>query len=240
MNEQEHDLLEVNPDLCTGCGLCMAACSLQHDGECSISASRVKVLVDDHKGMSMPVVCMQCVDAPCMAICPKKAISRDSRSGAYVVNAELCIGCRLCVLVCPVGGISFNLRKARHALKCDLCDGDPRCVRFCAPHAISLTKPGRVGEAQRRKVFSKYIETAENAGGKTAPVVDDHNHGAPPPKAQAAPKAEAPAAPEVEAKPDAEAPIQNLAKGTGKIPSQAEAQKRKPSAAYLRGADGKS
>jgi anaerobic carbon-monoxide dehydrogenase iron sulfur subunit len=233
MNERERKLLEIDPDLCTGCGLCMAACSLQHEGECSTSSSRVKVLIDEHKGMSMPVVCMQCQDAPCAEICPRRAITRDPRSGAYVVNPDLCIGCRLCVLVCPVGAICFDIRRARHALKCDLCDGDPRCAIFCPPHAITVIRPGRAGEAQRQHVFAKYLLVAENVKATQAAPAGSHGDTHAP-----APSAPAPAGPpEVETKPDAEAPIQRQAKVKGEIPNQAQAQRRKPSAAYLRGAE---
>lgn len=156
MNEIKHPMLVVDPELCTGCGLCEMACSLQHEGVCSRALSRIKVLRKEEKGLSLPVVCMQCTDAPCMAICPTRAVSRDSGSGAYAVNRHLCIGCRLCILVCPLGAISLSQEGTGHALKCDLCGGDPRCVQFCGTQALSLVRPDRLGEAQRRKVLAQY------------------------------------------------------------------------------------
>jgi carbon-monoxide dehydrogenase iron sulfur subunit len=164
MNENKYHMLMVDPERCTGCGLCEMACSLQHEGVCSQALSRIRVLRREEKGWSMPVVCMQCVDAPCKAICPAGAISRDSASGAYVINHRLCIGCRLCIMVCPLGAITFSQEEAGHVLKCDLCDGAPRCVQFCGTGALSLVRPDRLGEAQRRKVFAQYGLAVANRG----------------------------------------------------------------------------
>jgi len=164
MSENKYHMLMVDPERCTGCGLCEMACSLQHEGVCSQALSRIRVLRREEKGWSMPVVCMQCVDAPCKAICPAGAISRDSASGAYVINHRLCIGCRLCIMVCPLGAITFSQEEAGRVLKCDLCDGAPRCVQFCGTEALSLVRPDRLGEAQRRKVFAQYGLAVANRG----------------------------------------------------------------------------
>ena len=157
MNEATHSMLLVAPERCTGCGLCGMACSLQHEGVCSQALSRVKVLHREEKGWSMPVVCMQCADAPCQTVCPARAISRDAATGAYVIDRRLCIGCRLCIMVCPRGAVSFSQEgRAGHVLKCELCAGEPRCLQFGGTQALSPVRPAGLGEAARRKVLAQY------------------------------------------------------------------------------------
>jgi carbon-monoxide dehydrogenase iron sulfur subunit len=115
------------------------ACSLYHEGSCSPALSRIRIVRREELGLALPIVCMQCADAPCATVCPVQAIGRDSSSGALLVNADLCIGCWLCLEACPFAAISISpAGAAGRALICDLCGGDPRCVPFCGTGAISL------------------------------------------------------------------------------------------------------
>ena len=81
------------------------------------------------------MVCVQCESAPCRAVCPEEAISRDELLGREVIDYDTCIGCRMCVDACPFGVISFD-DISKRVIKCDLCDGDPLCVRFCGYEAL--------------------------------------------------------------------------------------------------------
>ena len=156
-------MLVVEAERCTGCGLCEMACSLQHQGVCSPALSRIQVLRREELGLSLPVVCMQCTDAPCAAVCPVGAIARDPASGAWLIQEALCIGCRLCIAACPLGAISFAPAATEgQVLKCDLCGGDPRCVRFCGTQALGWVRPTRLGEAQRRRVLAQYEHSVAN------------------------------------------------------------------------------
>jgi len=128
-------VLVLDYEKCTGCRECEMVCSIQHEGVSNPARSRIKVVKMEWEGRYIPVACQQCESAPCMAICPVKAISRDEILNRVVVDYDVCIGCRMCVAICPFGGMSFDTL-AQKVIKCDFCDGDPQCVRFCETKAI--------------------------------------------------------------------------------------------------------
>ena len=143
-----HRVLLVNPERCTGCRICEAACSLHREKTCSPTRSRIHVLRWEAEGLDIPMVCWQCEDAPCEAVCPVKAIHRDSRTGAMLIDADLCIGCRQCMAVCPFGGITMS--ETGEMVKCDLCGGDPFCVKLCPTGALEYAKPSKYILAKKR------------------------------------------------------------------------------------------
>lgn len=131
-----NNLLMVDPARCTGCGECEVACSDRNtqlnnfNGAC---LHIVNMTSDDQ--FYLPVVCQHCEDPPCMAVCPKAAIYRDDKSGAVLIDKNLCVGCGMCVFACPTGAMEFDSYFGR-AFKCDLCQGDPACVRACHVKAL--------------------------------------------------------------------------------------------------------
>lgn len=153
--------IAVNPDLCTGCGLCEVACSLKHEKECRPDYSRIYISKIEEDGVNVPVLCMHCNDAPCVAVCPTGAMARDEKNGNVLLNADRCIGCQMCIMVCPYGAIkSRTIDNSFKILKCDLCEGDPECVKFCKTNAIqyleeekfSLLRPKKLAELYANKV----------------------------------------------------------------------------------------
>ena len=76
----------VAPEKCTGCRLCELVCSVFHDGVSNANRSRIKVMKWESEGRYIPMSCQQCQDAPCMIICPVKAISRDEKLSRVMVN----------------------------------------------------------------------------------------------------------------------------------------------------------
>ena len=80
------------------------------------------------------MVCQQCEDPLCMAMCPAGALSRSPETHAVVVDPDKCLGCRTCVEVCPFGAPSVDPRTGKSE-KCNLCDGDPTCVKVCSQFA---------------------------------------------------------------------------------------------------------
>lgn len=132
-------LIEVYPNSCTGCRACEMVCSLLHEQACSANRSRIRILRDDEFGNHAISVCMQCADAPCVRSCPVEALSRDERTGAILVNQELCNGCEACVAVCPLDAIRVD-RERNTAFVCDLCGGDPECVKMCQRKALLLNE----------------------------------------------------------------------------------------------------
>jgi Fe-S-cluster-containing hydrogenase component 2 len=124
--------------------------------------SRLKVEKWEWEGLYIPMVCQQCENAPCMAVCPVKAISRDEELGRVVVDYEVCIGCRACVAACPFGAMSFD-PVARKVIKCDLCDGEPACVAFCDVKAIDYVEGQRLGSSKKREAARRLSDAQKIA-----------------------------------------------------------------------------
>lgn len=141
------DLLVVDLERCTRCGLCETACEATH-GVSLITLDGPRR--GDHL---FPTACRQCTDPLCLLRCPVDAIHREA--DGEVRLADHCIGCGRCQVNCPYGTISMlptPERRApgikrpitRHAVKCDLCEGiggAPRCVGNCATAAVRLISP---------------------------------------------------------------------------------------------------
>jgi len=146
--------LYIDYQKCTGCRLCELVCAVFHDGISNPARSRIKVMKWEAEGLYIPMSCQQCQDAPCMNVCPVKAISRDEELGRVFVDYDMCIGCRSCVAVCPFGAMNFNI-KDKQVFKCDLCDGDPQCVRFCEEKAIDFLEMDEVSIVKKRNAAER-------------------------------------------------------------------------------------
>ena len=144
-------MLLIDQDKCTGCRTCEAVCSAAHEGASNPARSRIQVVKWEWEGFMIPLSCQQCQDAPCLAACPVRALSRDETLGRVVHNQERCIGCRLCVTVCPFGGMGYD-SVGKKVLKCDFCDGDPVCAKFCSTHAIQFVDASKANLIKKRAI----------------------------------------------------------------------------------------
>ncbi len=147
--------LVVNADLCIGCRMCEAVCSLVHYGAVGISHARLKVLRYDNAAFFNPVVCMQCEVPYCGSACPSQAISKDPEKGVVKVSKKKCTGCKACLTACPFGAMGFVKNVA---IKCDLCGGHPSCVEFCQAKALTYGDPNDVSAAKRISLSDKLLE----------------------------------------------------------------------------------
>ena len=147
-------VLHIDSQKCTGCRLCELVCAVSHDGVSNPIRSRIRVMKWEADGLYIPMSCQQCQDAPCMNICPVKAISRDEKLGRVFIDYNACIGCRYCVGACPFGAMSFN-SIAKQVFKCDMCDGDPQCVRFCDMKAVDFIEADDVSILKKRKAAER-------------------------------------------------------------------------------------
>lgn len=155
-------VLMIDYEKCTGCRLCELVCSVMHDGVSNPARSRIKVMKWESEGIYVPVSCQQCEDAPCMNVCPVKAIFRDEETDALMVDYSVCIGCRSCVVVCPFGAMNYNVIDKR-VFKCDLCGGDPQCAKFCEVHAISYVDAARVSTFKKKDAAERLTAAQKEA-----------------------------------------------------------------------------
>ncbi len=161
-------ILVVDHEKCTGCRACEMACSVFHAHVSNPAKSAVRVTKREQEGVSVPVVCQQCEEPACVAICPVQAIARDSVTGAMIVDGEDCVGCRMCIVACPFGAIALDGDR-RCAVKCDLCGGaEPWCVRFCETGALTFRSPAAVSLHKKRVAAGRLLDvlTARRPGGK--------------------------------------------------------------------------
>jgi len=134
-NVTQWNRIVFDPNCCRTCKLCEMVCSITHEAESRPELSRINITFDAFKETD-PIhgsVCAQCLDAPCMAVCPVDAMSRHGVTGAVVIAQDLCIGCMACRRECP-WDVPKKHPELGVAIKCDLCserEGGPICVEMC-------------------------------------------------------------------------------------------------------------
>jgi Fe-S-cluster-containing dehydrogenase component len=57
--------------------------------------------------------CRKCSDAPCIAVCPAKALSKNPE-GIIDRAVNLCISCKSCVVICPFGTLMTDFFRFKH------------------------------------------------------------------------------------------------------------------------------
>lgn len=147
----------IDAKKCSGCRYCELACVFNKEKTLQPSLSRITVFYNWEEGLSVPVMCYHCEDAPCIKVCPTEALSRDDND-AVVVNHDKCIGCRLCTIACPFGAIVYSMEK-NQILKCDLCNGDPVCVKFCPTGAVKYEEPDKLSVEKKRFTVNNVLNT---------------------------------------------------------------------------------
>lgn len=137
----------VEVDRCIGCkGGCQIACKTENNVALGRSRSTLYTMgptgtFPDLEMYFLPVMCQQCKDPACTAVCPTGACYKNTGDGVIMIDTDVCIGCRSCIDACPFRCNSFN-KEMRVSDKCDLCvrrRGDglvPACVRNCAGGAL--------------------------------------------------------------------------------------------------------
>jgi len=150
--------LVFDSNLCTGCRACELACSFVSTGEFGLSKSRIRVIKMDNEGLDIPVGCTHCDDAPCIRVCPVRAVTRDNETQAVLINNDICIGCKECLMVCPFGAIQYD--EDKHLFyKCNLCNGNPECVKWCFTGALKFTN--QISQVVREKQRKTALEIAK-------------------------------------------------------------------------------
>jgi len=152
------NVIVINADKCSGCQMCELACSLRNMKECNPERSRIRVVKTQLDGQLefVPSTCMQCETAMCELVCPSGAITRDSASGARVINEKKCLGCSACSYACPFGACYVDRRLGK-SIVCSQCDGDPTCVKVCPSGALAYTSSEQMNITLKRAAARRML-----------------------------------------------------------------------------------
>jgi tetrathionate reductase subunit B len=157
----------VDVDKCIGCGRCMEACKIENnvpkepfffrtwveryiikrDGEVAIQSigtltnptTEAVAEKDVLRSFFVPKLCNQCVNPPCVQVCPVGA-TFQTEDGVVLVNSDTCIGCRYCIQACPYSARYLH-PETNTADKCTFCYHRiskgllPACVEVCPTQA---------------------------------------------------------------------------------------------------------
>jgi len=137
--------LLVDVERCDGCSGCIVGCKNWH-GLPAGEPGRVR-LVDETVGTFpdvarwvFPVMCMQCENPPCVAVCRLDACFVNE-AGIVLVDEDKCVGCELCTFACPYGARVMR-KDGKVADSCNLCldrikaGEEPYCVATCPTKAL--------------------------------------------------------------------------------------------------------
>ncbi len=129
---------------CIGCHACTIACKAEHEVPLGSFRTWVKSV---EKG-TFPAVrrhftvlrCNHCADAPCVNICPTRALYHR-RDGIVDFDNAHCIGCKSCMAACPYDALYIDPGTGT-AAKCNYCAHkieigiEPPCATVCPEQAI--------------------------------------------------------------------------------------------------------
>lgn len=134
----------IDQRTCIGCHACTVACKTEHEVPLGQFRTWVKYV---EKGEYPTTTrefgvmrCNHCTDAPCVRICPTKALFKRE-DGIVDFDSERCIGCKSCMQACPYDAIYID-EDTHTAAKCNFCAHrvdqglEPACVVVCPTESI--------------------------------------------------------------------------------------------------------
>lgn len=172
----------IDADRCIECNACSTICKNEHEVPFGMVRRRVVTLNDGEPGeKSVPISCMHCTDAPCVAVCPVSTLYQTDL-GIVLHDKDTCIGCGYCFYACPFGApqfprsTSFGTRGVMD--KCTFCAGGPEengseaelqkygrnriaegklpiCAEVCATRALLAGDADTVSEIYRERVINR-------------------------------------------------------------------------------------
>ncbi len=150
-------LIVCDPAACTGCRLCEFACALEKTGSFDLELSRIRVAAPQ-PASAISIACQLCEAAPCVAACPRSALSVRSEDGTIALEKALCTGCGWCIEACDFGAIALE-PGSKSVVICDLCRDirEPACVEACPKKALSLSPQAAVAGRSRKRAAEQLL-----------------------------------------------------------------------------------
>jgi len=159
----------IDQNRCIGCHACTVACKEEHNVAVGVFRTWVKYIekgafpdVSRHFGVMR---CNHCEAAPCVEICPTRALFRRD-NGIVDFDNSRCIGCKSCMQACPYDALYID-PNTETAAKCNFCAHrverglEPACVIVCPTQAIMT---GDLDDPQSR--VSRIVATQKVAARK--------------------------------------------------------------------------
>jgi Fe-S-cluster-containing dehydrogenase component len=153
--------LVIDLDICVGCHACAVNCKEWNSGGHMAPLTDHAPYGADPTGVwfnrihsfetgegaagrtvHFPRSCLHCAEPDCVTVCPTGASYKREEDGIVLVNADICIGCKLCSWACPYGAREYD-HDDGVMKKCTLCidkiynetlekaDRVPACVATC-------------------------------------------------------------------------------------------------------------
>jgi len=141
----------IDQRTCIGCHACTVACKTEHEVPVGQFRTWVKYVdsgafPDTTRDFAV-MRCNHCSDAPCVSICPTRALfTRDD--GIVDFDRDRCIGCKSCLQACPYDALYIDA-DTNTAAKCNFCAHridqglEPACVVVCPTESIWI---GDIGD----------------------------------------------------------------------------------------------
>ena len=85
----ERKFVSADPEKCVGCAVCEYACSMKKENTFNPLKSRIRV-VRIHPLINLSLTCRLCEDPPCVAACPRDALTQSEENGVIMVDEDKC------------------------------------------------------------------------------------------------------------------------------------------------------
>jgi anaerobic dimethyl sulfoxide reductase subunit B (iron-sulfur subunit) len=152
---------------CIGCKACTASCKQWHDVQpgpvrwLRVYQWETGTFPSPELNM-LPIMCFHCEKPVCIEACPNKALHKEEKYGAVLINNDKCKGERKCWKACPYGAPQFAGDDAGMKMsKCTMCIDrldqglKPICVMSCSMRALEF---GPIDELYKKYGKSKQLD----------------------------------------------------------------------------------